>query len=812
MKRFEELQVVEIAGSQAGALAAKLFADYGARVVKVEPPGGDPLRANGEPWGGMGSEFAFFNTSKRSVVLDLDSDAGQRRLAPLIERADVVIESAAPDPLRPLTASLGGEQLVRVCVSPFGLGDPSGLDGPYARYRSNVFTDDAIGGHLWVGGEMDREPLQRRGLHTHVQAGLHAFIGAMAALLARERIGRGQSVDVSHQDGMAGLHQHTTTMWTHGGHIIERAGNAQAGPWHPAGVYPCRDGYVFLGHSTGVKLVPFVEVLGYGHLFDDPRFATDSARAQHKREFDAALTERLMELTVEEITELGRAVFSPIGPVPTMLEVLEDEQYRARDFWVCLSPEPADGPALRFPRGPFSINGQGARPTLPPAGPDAEMAEDIAADWTTPAPTIGRESLTTGPLDGLRVLDLTRVWAGPIAGRILGDLGADVIHVESPWNRGYRERDPLMATLGHLFPDNEPGERPWNRVGGFNKLARNKRGLTLNLQDARGRDLFAALVARSDVVLENYSPRVMPKLGFDFAALRKLNPRIVHTAMNGYGASGPGQNRVALGPVIEAAVGLTAMMGYTDTGPYRSGVAWADPIAGLSAVCGTLVALWRREASGGQPQQVETAMSESMAVAAGEELLAAQVRGANAPRIGNRHTVYAPQGVYRCAGHDRWLAISVMTDAEWLALCDVAGIGGALRNLDAAGRRSRHDEIDAAIGAWTRAQSPGPAMARLQARGVIAAQVSDGRDLVEDPHLAARDFWAELDHADVGPMRYPGNAIRLSETPVTYRVAAPLLGEHNAEILRPLGVSDEELSLLEAEGVITQTPPPAPSE
>ena len=271
-----------------------------------------------------------------------------------------------------------------------------------------------------------------------------------------------------------------------------------------------------------------------------------------------------------------------------MLEVLEDEQYRARDFWVCLSPEPADGPALRFPRGPFSINGRGARPTLPPAGPDAEMAEDIAADWTTPAPPIGRESLTTGPLDGLRVLDLTRVWAGPIAGRILGDLGADVIHVESPWNRGYRERDPLMATLGHLFPDNEPGERPWNRVGGFNKLARNKRGLTLNLQDARGRDLFAALVARSDVVLENYSPRVMPKLGFDFAALRKLNPRIVHTAMNGYGASGPGQNRVALGPVIEAAVGLTAMMGYADTGPYRSGVAWADPIAGLSAVCGTL--------------------------------------------------------------------------------------------------------------------------------------------------------------------------------------------------------------------------------
>ena len=230
MQPFKELQVVEIAGSQAGALAGKLFADYGARVVKVEPPGGDPLRANGEPWGGMGSEFAFLNTSKRSVRLDLDSDAGLRRLAPLIERADVVIESNAPDPLQPRTASLGDERLVRVYVSPFGLGEPGGPGGPYARYRSNVFTDDAIGGHLWVGGDMDREPLQRRGLHTHMQAGLHAFAGAMAALLARERIGRGQAVDVSHQDGMASLHQHTTTMWTHGGHIIERGRQRAGGP------------------------------------------------------------------------------------------------------------------------------------------------------------------------------------------------------------------------------------------------------------------------------------------------------------------------------------------------------------------------------------------------------------------------------------------------------------------------------------------------------------------------------------------------------------------------------------------------------
>lgn len=810
MKAFRELQVVEIAGAQPGAFAAKLFADHGARVVRVEPPGGDPLRGLGEPWGAIGSEWAFLNTSKTACCLDLEERTGRDALAALIDRADVVIESAAPDPLRPLTADLGDDQLVRAYVSPFG------LSGPYAGYRSNGFTDDAIGGHMWVGGEGDREPLQRRGLHTQLQAGAHAFIGAMAALLARERIGRGQTVEVSHQEGMAALHQHTTTMWTHGGHIIRRAGNAQAGPWHPAGVYPCKDGHVFLGHSVGAKLIPFVQLLGREDLFDDPRFATDGARGAHKKEFDALLTARLLELTVDEITELGRAVFSPIGPVPAMLEVLQDDQYAARDFWVALAPSDGDAPPLRFPRGLFAINGRGAELGPPPprpsaSGPHAPDRPAASAAWTAPTPALGAETLTTGPLDGIRVLDLTRVWAGPIAGRILGDLGADVIHIESPWNRGYNVRDEEMARLSHVYPGNVLGDRPWNRVGGFNKLARNKRGLTLNLQDERARSLFAALITQSDVVLENYSPRVMPQLGFDSDSLTRLNPRIVHTAMNGYGSSGPGQNRVALGPVIEAAVGLTAMMGYRDTGPYRSGVAWADPVAGLAAVAGTLVALWNRDASDGAPQEVETAMAESMATFVGEELLAAQVRGSNAPRIGNRHPVHAPQGAYQCAGHDRWLAISVETDAEWTALCDVAGIDGRLRRLDRAGRQREHDAIDAAISTWTRPQSPGPAMALLQSRGVIAAQVSDGRDLVEDPQLAAREFWAELDHPDVGPMRYPGNPIRLSETPITYRRAAPCLGEHNTEILAGrLDLGSDEIAQLEADGVIAREPPPPP--
>ena len=799
MKPFNRLRVIEIAGSQAGAFAAKMFSDYGADVVKVEPPAGDPLRANGESLGPIGSEFAFLNTGKRSLCIDLEGQSGRASLKPVLEAADVIIESSAPAPLVRRTLNLENLTAIRALISPFG------LSGPYAAYRSNVFTDDAIGGHMGLSGEPDREPLKRAGLHTHYQAGMHAFIGCMAALLAREKTGRGQTVEVSHFEGMASLHQHTTSMWIQAGHVLRREGNSQPGPWHPTGVYPCKDGYVFLGHSGGAKLIPFVELLGYGHLFDDPRFATDAARGAHKREFDEALAPRLMELTADEIIDLGRIVFSPIGPVPEMLDVLNDPQYVARQFW-----KPLSGASnFKIGRGPVQIDGHPALPGPAPEQPGSVETDALVDEWQDAfVPTSAPERITNGPLQGIRILDLTRVWAGPIAGRILADLGADVIHIESPWNRGVQFVDPALAALNHLYPDNEVGDRPWNRSSGFNKLARNKRAVSLNLQDSRAKDLFAGLVRHSDVVLENYSPRVMPQLGFDYAALAAINPSIVYTSMPGYGASGPGQNRVALGPVIEAAVGLTAMMGYRDGPPYRSGVAWSDPVSGLSAAAGTLIALYDRAASGGKSQRVESAMSESMAIFVGEELLAAQVRGSNAQRIGNRDHVHAPQGVYSCAGHDRWVAISITSDDEWAALCRITSLPAALAPLTVAQRHARHDEIDQQLSLWTRARSPRAAMAALQRAGIIAAVVSDARDLAEDIHLEARGFWAEMDHADVGLRRYPGIALTFSETPVSYRLPPPLFGEHNDEIYGGLlGIAPAALGALRDARIIADLPP-----
>jgi crotonobetainyl-CoA:carnitine CoA-transferase CaiB-like acyl-CoA transferase len=800
VKPFDELAIVEIAGSVAGAYAGKLFADHGARVLRLEPPGGDALQREGESWNGLGTLFAFLCTSQERFALDLASPKGCGELARLLERTDVVIESASPDPLAPITRDVALPHLVKVYVSPFG------STGPYARYRSNAFTDEAIGGHLYLNGEPDREPITRPGRHSEYQAGVHAFIGAMAALRARACTGRGQTLEVSHLEGLASLHQHSTTMWTHAGHVLRREGNDQPGMWHPCGVYPCKDGHVALVMPAQHFREAFLVAAGLASLLEDPRFQNDLSVGENKRAFDAAIEPWLREHSAAEIFRLGQAVFAPVGPVPGLLEVLEDEHLAARDYWVALGRSPS----LRTPRAPFRVEGRD--PVLaPPRAPRALDAGALGDPLPATHPRDGApgSALAAGPLAGVRVLDLTRVWAGPLAGRLLGDLGADVILIEAPWARGGREVPPEAARITHLFPDNDVGERPWNRVGGFNKLNRNKRGITLRLDHPRGKALFEALVSHADVVLENYSPRVMPQLGLDFARLRELNPHLVYVAIPGYGSSGPSRDWVAFGPMIESGSGLSSLMGYADSGPYRSGIAWPDPVAGIHAVAATLLALHLRDTD---PQRsgrrVEVAMIEAMTMLLGEELLAAQLRGGDPPRRGNRHPARAPQGCYPCEGEDRWIALSVTSDAEWRALCDLAGLDASLASLDLAGRLARHDRIDDALAAWTRRHSPHGLMQSLQARGLIACAALDARDLVEDPQLAARDFWAELEHPEAGCHRVPGLPIRFSATPATYRHPAPCLGQHNAEVLGELlGLGEAEIAELQETGVIVEAPP-----
>ncbi|MGE4650344.1 MAG: CoA transferase, partial [Myxococcota bacterium] len=485
----------------------------------------------------------------------------------LLREADVLIESSAPDPLEPLGEHFHVSRLVELRISPFP------ATGPYARYRSNAFSDEALAGLSILNGEPGREPLARSGKIAPYQAGAQGFLGALAALRARERTGRGQRVEVSHFEALVGAHQHGLAMWSHAGHRLVREGNRQPGFWHPSGIYPCRDGHVYLALTSQAMRDRFFAAMDLPEILLDPRFRDDLALSRHKAEFDAQLCPWLLEHSQADLVALGQAAGAAVGPVTPMLELTRDLALEEREFWQGV----AGAPGLLRPGRPFRLD-TSAAPGAPRATPP--RAIPVLAD---------------GPLQGIRILDLTRIWAGPLAARQLADLGADVVLVESPDARGGGRVEPELAARSHLFPGDDPGEEPWNRLGSFNDLMRNRRGITLDLKRPEARRVFEALLTQVDVVIENFRPRVMAGLGFDFETLQSHNPSLCHVAISGFGDSGGRRDWAAYGPMLEAAAGHSLGMGYRDSGPYRAGVSWADPLSGVLAAAGTLLALQERD-------------------------------------------------------------------------------------------------------------------------------------------------------------------------------------------------------------------------
>jgi crotonobetainyl-CoA:carnitine CoA-transferase CaiB-like acyl-CoA transferase len=413
------------------------------------------------------------------------------------------------------------------------------------------------------------------------------------------------------------------------------------------------------------------------------------------------------------------------------------------------------------------------------------------------------------PLEGIRVLDLTRVWSGPLASRILGDLGAEVISILGRITIGKINYSPEVAQILSIFPDNEPGERPWNRSSVGNELGRNKLGLTLELNRPEGVNLFKQLVKKSDVVLENFSPRVMPNFGLDYNALKELNPAIIMCSMPGYGLYGPFRDYVSYGTNLDPASGLASLMGYPGDRAHMSGNAYPDPAAALHAVGAVLTALYHRLETG-EGQNIDLAQSESATCLLGEVVLGYALNHKIPKPDGNRHPAFAPQGCYRTRGDDRWVVIAVGTDEEWEALKVAMGNPPEWEADGFRDMRQRHknqDTLDERIQAWTLQYTHQEVMTLLQRRGVPAGAVWNAEELVADPQLKARGFFWEIDHPEVGPKRYCGLPIHLSDVPEWPRKPAPCLGEHNAYVLnRVLGFSDKQIRELEETGVIGTEP------
>ncbi len=411
-------------------------------------------------------------------------------------------------------------------------------------------------------------------------------------------------------------------------------------------------------------------------------------------------------------------------------------------------------------------------------------------------------SKVQGPLSGVRILDLTHVWAGPLAVRTLADLGATVVKVERPFARGTHEAvaTPVGGWLGN------PEEHPhWNRNGVYVKLQRNRFGMALDYKTDAGRAVLLELVAQADVVIENYSANAMAGLKLSYTELSAANPKIVYVTMPGYGSTGSYSDRVAFGTVIESLSALTYMTGYSPTELYNSAQALPDAMGGMHTVAAIAGALTERERTG-QGMRVELSLHESGVTISGPWLVAQQIDEQKPAAMGNRHPAMAPHGIYACLGDDQWLAVACEDDSQWASLLKVVGEPSSLfESWDLAARQENADAIDEAISTWTAQRTKADATEALQNAGVPAGPVNNSPEMLADEQLNKRGFYDFRDRFDVS---FQGDPVHRNHSGVENWLPSPYMGEHNAEVLGSwLDYNDEQISALTSAGVLVTEPP-----
>lgn len=801
-------RIIELGGDPAGAFGARLFAALGADVIVVEPPGGSPARhfhriRSADPDSSM--LFAYLGAGKRSVVLDPAAEADRAALNALLASADVVIESAAPGDW--LGRGVDLEDLRRknpamvVCsVTPFG------QDGPRAGWRATALTAFAAGGQMALCGEPDLPPLKTAGFQASYQAGLHAFSASMAALFAARRTGRGDHIDLSMQEVQAASLEGFGPAAMVRESDSERAGNQARAVW---GIYPCADGHV--GVAAMARQSPAVyECIGHPELVGDPAFENLLVNPDSNEIVALFVAEWTSTRTAQQIWAESEGYRAPFALIPTPSDLLAWEPLLASGFWWEVE-HPVLGRHV-LPALPFALDGdRGAASRAPLLG---EHTAEVLSGLPLGAKSVPRAAAGRGPLfEGLKVLDLTQVWAGPYAARFLADMGAEVVHIEGP-----QFPDAVRAS-------GRPVPRPFDTSAYFNEYNRNKRGLALDLQHAAGVATLKRMVACADVVIENWSVGVAEDLGLGYDDLRAINPRIVLCQMPAFAREGPEATRVGFGPSIEQMGGIVAVQGYEGGPPHKSGISYGDPVGGIAAAGAIALALLRRDETG-EGSQVVVYQRDNVVGLVGEYLVAESAGHPLAVRQGNRDPHFAPHDVYRARDdegrqqvdlqgrvareyRETWVAIAVDSDAAWAALIREVGERRLeeprFATLD--GRRAAAAEIDAVLDGWVRAQDAASCAARLQAVGVSAAPVLTPLMLVRDRHLQARGFYPVVDHPAVGPHRTTRPVWRLADRRLGAVRPAPTFGQHNDEVLREwAGLSSNEVETLAAAGVIADTP------
>ncbi|OBK95331.1 cag pathogenicity island protein [Mycobacterium asiaticum] len=772
------VRVVEWATEISGPYCTKLFADLGAEVIKIEAPGGDPFRRR--TFGAQsdaGALFKFLNAGKRSVVGTSLAD-----LEPLIDSADVFVDSLGPGALDREALLRRAPHLVIVALTPYG------LTGPYRDRPSTEFTIQAESGTLALRGRPDQPPIQAGGRVFEWVMASYAAVAALSALRKAQLGGAGEIVDCSlleachvSASGFADLYH-------------ELAGRppliVPARQVEIPSIEPTADGWVGFNTNTRQQFESFLAMIGrLDILDDDPAWALATTRWERRDEWNRIVREWTTQRSTGEIVALASDLRIPVSPVNNGQTVLDHPQFAVRGVWGTY----ADG-SFTHPLAPYRIDGR--RPAPAAGAPSVgEMVKGSAHNRITTA----ADCAPGLPLAGVRIIDATAWWAGPSSTHILAALGADVIHLESTDH-------PDGARMAAAAFANQP--QWWERSGMYLATNANKRGLTLDLSSPEGRELLFGLVECSDILVENFSPRVFDNFAITWEAVSERNPRLLMVRMPAFGLDGPWRNNVGFAQTMEQMTGMAWVTGHEYDQP-RIPRGPCDPLAGMHSAFAMLAGLRRRDETG-RGSLIEVSMVESALNAAGEQVVEFTAYGNLISRLGNRSRDAAPQGLYPCAGTERWLAISVTTDEQWRLL------KSALREPDWSndpaldthdGRVRAHDVIDKHLEQWAAQHDSAAAAQLLIENGVPAADLADARVGSMHPQLAARGFFESLDHPIVGRHHVPAIPFRYRSVQTWYRSAAPTLGQDNASILGDLlGLDAASIAALTEKGVIGTKP------
>ncbi len=821
-RALEGLKVVELPSLDtmpflAAAMAAKSFADFGAEVIKVEPPDGGSQAGSKEralgpfrdaiPDPETGGLHLYLNTNKFGVTLDLEDPRGSDLLFDLLASADIVFNPNRPElnrklgiDWRELTARF--PKLIVVSITFFG------AESPYKNLRGG----DLVATHMsGVGYETpwhqvtdppNQPPLKLGGRQSDYLTGYTAAAAAMCALYSRKANGTGQHVDVSQWLAMVSMVRPNLGFYSHEARdsaSFQRLNTRRktSGQW----VYPCKDGWVSFSAGTDRFWRGAKKAMGNPEWMDVELFETVLGRVAHIDAVEAGVIDWLSSHTRTEAFERAQAEHVPCFPVHTPAEVVGNEQYKARRFFVEHDHAAAGevrmpGAPCKFTRTPWRIV-RGA-PRL--GEHNQKVFQKVFGERPKPVGAGSRDAhkradhlMTKLPLAGLRIADFGWIYAVPHATAWLGALGADVIRIET-----------TLAPDLVRFLTGTDGVVGINRSGVFHAINTSRRSVALNLALPEAREIARKIIKRSDFVTENFTVGNMAKYGLGYEDLVKIKPDIIMLSGTPLGQDGPFARTVGFGPTTQAFAGLCHITGYPDSFPCGIGGTWPDFAVGAGMVFFLLAALHHRDRTG-EGQYLDLSMAEMVTTMMPEAMMDFLMNGRDQGAVGNRDESMAPHGVFPVSGDDKWVAIAIAADDEFAKLCEVLGVSSMASDPKFArlsGRLANLDELEREIAARTRNFDRDELVAKLRERDLAVGPVYSTPELVNDPAFAESGMLVKLMHAEVGERVVPGIPVRFGAIDLDYR-GAPMIGENTGQVLTDLlGYSSEEIARLKEAKVL----------